>query len=164
MNFTYLQNSTPISITLDKDGARYRLIIGENTYVVDSAELREGELRFIVDGQSYRAYVAASGNQRWVAFDSTVQTFTVPDTSRKARRGSKASGHDTLEAQMPGVVRKVLVSVGDKVEKGQVLLVLEAMKMEIKIAAPHAGSVEKLGVKEGETVQRGQLLVEVEAE
>jgi biotin carboxyl carrier protein len=62
---------------------------------------------------------------------------------------------------MPGVVRRVLISTGEAVEKGQTMLVLEAMKMEIKIAAPHAGKVEQLAVREGETVQRGQLLVEL---
>jgi len=62
---------------------------------------------------------------------------------------------------MPGVVRRVLAGAGDRVERGQVLLILEAMKMEIRVAAPHAGAVEKVLVHEGDTVGRGQALVDL---
>jgi biotin carboxyl carrier protein len=86
----------------------------------------------------------------------------MPQAEKKARRGRGAGHkHDTLEAQMPGVVRKVLVAVGETVERGQALVVLEAMKMEIQVAAPHAGVIEQIAVREGETVQRGQLLVDL---
>jgi biotin carboxyl carrier protein len=57
---------------------------------------------------------------------------------------------------MPGVVRRVLVGQGERVERGQVLIVLEAMKMEIRVSAPHAGVVETISVREGESVERGQ--------
>jgi biotin carboxyl carrier protein len=63
---------------------------------------------------------------------------------------------------MPGQVRAVNVSAGDAVEKGQTLLVLEAMKMEIRIQAPMDGVVGRLVVGEGDTVEREELLVEVD--
>jgi biotin carboxyl carrier protein len=62
---------------------------------------------------------------------------------------------------MPGQVRAVLVNVGDSVEKGQALALLEAMKMEIKIAAPHAGKVAQVLVQVGQVVERGQQLFEI---
>jgi biotin carboxyl carrier protein len=64
---------------------------------------------------------------------------------------------------MPGQVRAVNVSEGDAVTKGQTLLVLEAMKMEIRIQAPRDGKIMKLFVKQGQTVEREQLLIEIEA-
>ena len=63
---------------------------------------------------------------------------------------------------MPGQVRALNVSEGDAVTKGQTLLVLEAMKMEIRIHAPQDGVVKKLFVKQGQTVEREQILIEVE--
>jgi len=89
-----------------------------------------------------------------------VLTISQAETKRK-RRGRGAGHHASLEAQMPGVVRRVLAGAGDRVERGQVLLILEAMKMEIRVAAPHAGAVEKVLVKEGDTVGRGQALVDL---
>jgi biotin carboxyl carrier protein len=64
---------------------------------------------------------------------------------------------------MPGQVRAVNVSEGDTVTKSQTLLVIEAMKMEIRIHAPRDGKVKKLFVQQGQTVERDQVLVEIES-
>jgi len=64
-----------------------------------------------------------------------------------------------VKAGLPGVVFKVLVEVGESVEKGQALVVIEAMKMEIEIAAPESGIVSAINVKQGDTIVNGQLLV-----
>jgi biotin carboxyl carrier protein len=63
---------------------------------------------------------------------------------------------------MPGLVRAVNINEGDAVVKGQTLLLLEAMKMEIRVQAPRDGVVRKLFVKHGQTVEREQMLVEIE--
>ena len=62
---------------------------------------------------------------------------------------------------MPGQVRAVNFSEGEAVMKGQTLLVLEAMKMEIRIQSPMDGTVNKLLVKQGQTVEREQILIEI---
>jgi biotin carboxyl carrier protein len=90
------------------------------------------------------------------------QTLVLTKSTAGAR---KSSGHDhssELAAPMPGVVRSVNVSEGESVSKGQTLLVLEAMKMEIRIQAKGDGMVKKLFVQQGQTVEREQILVEVE--
>ena len=62
---------------------------------------------------------------------------------------------------MPGQVRAVNVNEGDAVPKGQTLLVLEDMKMEIRVQALQNGLVKKLLVKQGQTVEREQMLIEI---
>jgi biotin carboxyl carrier protein len=62
---------------------------------------------------------------------------------------------------MPGLVRSVNVVVGEAVKKGQTLLTVEAMKMEIRIQAPVDGIVKIIHVKQGQTVEREQVLIEV---
>ena len=64
---------------------------------------------------------------------------------------------------MPGQVRSVSVSVGDVVKKGQTLLTMEAMKMEIRIQALKDGVVKAMYVSQGQTVEREQILIEMEA-
>jgi 3-methylcrotonyl-CoA carboxylase alpha subunit len=64
-----------------------------------------------------------------------------------------------MSAPMPGVVLKILVAVGDHVNKGAPLLILEAMKMEHQLTAPHDGTVLSINCKEGELVQPGLDLV-----
>ena len=73
-----------------------------------------------------------------------------------------AAGNGTVSAPMQGTIVKVLVAVGDTVEAGQALLVLEAMKMENHINAETAGTVAEIRVAEGDTVGTGDVLVVVE--
>jgi biotin carboxyl carrier protein len=75
--------------------------------------------------------------------------------------GHHGSGRQTVSAPMPGQVLELRVVEGDEVEAGQVLLVLEAMKMENAVVAPGPARVERLLVATGEQVQRGQHLVEL---
>jgi biotin carboxyl carrier protein len=65
----------------------------------------------------------------------------------------------TVVAPMPGTVLQVAVKIGDKVSKGQTLLVLEAMKMENEIMAPAAGVVRELNITQGVSVNAGDILV-----
>ncbi len=164
MDFQYQLGNETTTVRVEKAGAGYSVTVNGQTFNV-IATPKPGELALMIDGHRHTAYVASDGPRRWVAFgganaDPQPFLFTVPQVGKKARRG-KAGGHESLEAQMPGLVRKVLVSDGDAVEQGQVLLVLEAMKMEIRVSAPHAGIVEKILVREDETVGRGQVLVEL---
>ena len=73
-----------------------------------------------------------------------------------------SSGEKTsVNAQMPGVVLKVLVSNGDQVKKGDQLLILEAMKMEVPVAAPKAGTVTDITVEQGAQVANNQQLLSI---
>jgi biotin carboxyl carrier protein len=86
----------------------------------------------------------------------------------KPAAGTRKGGHGhhhaagELTAPMPGQVRTVNVSEGDAVTKGQTLLVLEAMKMEIRVQAPRDGVVSSVLVTGGQTVEREQILVKIE--
>ena len=130
--------------------------------MVDVEVLRadEGKLDMLIDGEHVSAYVSSDGAKRWVTVNG--QTLVLTKSTAGAR---KSSGHEhasDLMAPMPGVVRSVNVSEGESVSKGQTLMVLEAMKMEIRIQAKSDGVVKKLFVQQGQTVEREQLLVEVE--
>lgn len=107
----------------------------------------------------HTAYVAHDGSTRFVAIDGDVFELKQPETRRVRRK--QQHGEDNLTASMPGQVTKVLIGEGDSVQRGQPLIVLEAMKMEIKIAAPHDGRVAKVLVKPGQVVDRGQALIEM---
>ena len=68
----------------------------------------------------------------------------------------------TVDAPMPGSIFKILVKPGDTVQKGQNVLVLEAMKMENNITSDYTGTVKRILVKEGKTVTAGTKLIEIE--
>lgn len=90
---------------------------------------------------------------------SVASAPTVEDAVHQARR--VIDGGDMVVAPMPGTVLAVHVAEGDEVEEHQVLMVLEAMKMENAVAAPAVARVRRVHVTHGQTVQRGQALVEL---
>ena len=73
-----------------------------------------------------------------------------------------AAGGTAVNAPMPGTILDVKVNVGDTVAEGQVLMVLEAMKMENDIVAPKAGKVASISVKKGDTVNSNDLLASIQ--
>ena len=78
-----------------------------------------------------------------------------------AASATHSASANAVVAPLAGSVARILVAEGDEVESGQVLLVLEAMKMETEITAPAAGTVSAILVKQGEPVQGGQGLIEL---
>jgi 3-methylcrotonyl-CoA carboxylase alpha subunit len=131
---------------------------------------QEGSLlELVVDGRPLRALVARDGRRRvFVKVGrSDPETFdleTGPAGGAAARSGATSDAPaDGLLATMDGRVVEVRVREGDLVEAGATLLVLEAMKMELRMTAPHAGRVRALHCRPGEVVERGRRLVVLEA-
>lgn len=147
-------------IDLTPQGKSYRATIGDKTVDVEIVRVSDGQLELLIDGERVMAYVSSDGAKRWVTVNG--QTLMLTKSSGAKRRGA---GHDHgsgLVAPMPGLVRNVNIEEGEAVMKGHTLLVLEAMKMEIRIQAPRDGSVKRLLVKQGQTVEREQVLIEIE--
>ncbi|MFD6417838.1 biotin carboxylase N-terminal domain-containing protein [Streptomyces sp. NPDC060194] len=97
----------------------------------------------------------------WLGRDGDSWQVLTHDPVEASLTGRAHAGADALAAPMPGTVTVVKVAVGDEVEAGQGLLVVEAMKMEHLISAPHAGVVAELDVRPGTTVAMDQVLAVV---
>jgi biotin carboxyl carrier protein len=123
------------------------------------AELQpDGSVR-LESGQAHLAWAAISGDTRWVFVDGEVFVF---ETGRPSGRRRASAAQGSLTAPMPATVRQVVVSPGTRVQQGDVLLVLEAMKMELPVRAPGDGTVAAVKCRQGELVQAGQELIELE--
>ncbi len=109
-------------------------------------------------GRSPRIVTAVAGDTIFVWCDGATHAFERVRASRSASGGER--GGDLL-APMPGRVRKVSAAAGDRVERGMVLIVLEAMKMEHAIRAPKDGILKRLLVKEGDLVDAGVELAQI---
>lgn len=107
-----------------------------------------------------RVLVSASGGLRQAFVDGDVFEFTVDEGAAPRPRGARHA-QDTVSAPMPAKVSAILVEAGQHVGKGEVLLKLEAMKMELPVRAPHDGTVAALLCRVGDLVQPGVTLVEL---
>ncbi len=111
-----------------------------------------------VDGRIYR--VRAVRDRERVLVSCEGRLFEIQQESDRRRRSGEIGGD--LVAPMPGRVRRVLVSEGAPVTRGEVVFVLEAMKMEHAIRAPRDGVVRSIGQREGDLVDAGAVLAEME--
>jgi biotin carboxyl carrier protein len=113
------------------------------------------------DGRRCVAYAAGPADARWVFLDG--RAYVVDAAARGSVR-RRVRGHDegALAAPMPGTVLTIAVEPGQRVSKGDVLIMLEAMKMELPIKAPRDAMVKAIACKPGELVQAGVPLLELE--
>ena len=112
-------------------------------------------------GRRRIAYAVRDRGRTWVFIDG--RTYVIePDAGHGGERAHVTNDPLTLSAPMPATVIAVKVAPGQDVAAGDLLVLLEAMKMEVPIKAPRAGRVKSLACREGELVQPGVPLVEFE--
>jgi biotin carboxyl carrier protein len=119
-----------------------------------------GDGRFIVDdGSRRRVAFAVGGREAWVFLDG--RSYVVSSSTATGVRASAADDASALAAPMPATVVRIEVAPGQTVTRDSVLIMLEAMKMELPIKAPRDGRVAAVHCRAGEIVQPGVQLVEM---
>lgn len=127
----------------------------------------EGLYSLLARGKSYQLYVERYEERYRVVlrrhrFEVRVLTEREWRLEKVAPKQAAQGGVTVLPAPMPGLVKAVIVAVGDEVEPGVRLLVLEAMKMENDITAPRAGKISKIHVEAGSIIEGGKPLITLE--
>ena len=119
-----------------------------------------GNYTVVVDGKQYSVQVVEGSGDVQI----TPAANAAPAAEAAAAPAPAAGGAGSIEihSQTPGNVWKILKNPGDKVEEGEVIMILEAMKMEIDIAAPQAGTIKTINVNVNDAVADGQLLATME--
>jgi 3-methylcrotonyl-CoA carboxylase alpha subunit len=143
---------------------RLRLRLDERAATIELLSVENGRLHAVVDGKPIVAGLAFHGLDALVSLGGESYRLIKPpppDVDGAGPEGTDAAGA-SLTAPMPGTVVRVLVDEGGEVEEGELLLVLEAMKMEQPVVAPYAGRVASLPYGEGALVPGGAVLAEIE--
>jgi 3-methylcrotonyl-CoA carboxylase alpha subunit len=144
-------------------GGTLKLRLDGREAAVDVLSVGDGGIQARVDGRQVAGGFAVDGADVLVSLDGeSYRLSKPPPPDVDVGPGGGDAGGASLTAPMPGTVMKALVSEGDEVEEGQLLLVLEAMKTEHSVAAPHDGVVSSLPYGEGASVPGGAVLVELE--
>jgi biotin carboxyl carrier protein len=148
----YSQRGNEYDTQVNGQGRRIQLLSEE-----DSA------LTLLVNGQPLRVQVVHDGQRSLATIDGHVYEFS-HGGEKKGLSRQRAAGRlsPEIRSPMPGKILDVRITVGDKVEAGQVLVLLEAMKMENTLTAEGGGRVKEIHVAVGDLVDLGQLLVELE--
>ncbi|SNS36392.1 acetyl-CoA/propionyl-CoA carboxylase, biotin carboxylase, biotin carboxyl carrier protein [Geodermatophilus pulveris] len=141
----------PVTVRVRGRSSAAEVQVGDGDPLPATARRDGGELVVTLRGLTSRYAVVHSGGQLWLAGDGRVTALREHERLHAAEEG--AAGDGAVTAPMPGTVTLVQVAVGDRVEAGAPLLVVEAMKMEHVLTAPLTGTVTELGVTAGHQVR-----------
>jgi biotin carboxyl carrier protein len=127
----------------------------EHPFVVSAGD--DGRYAVGAEADSLSCAAACDGDTVWVTVGSEVFEFRLIH----GRAGASARDHDALTPPMSATVTRIAVKPGDTVRTGDLLVALEAMKMELPIRAPHDGVITAVNCREGDLVQPGQVLIDM---
>ena len=129
------------------------------------------EFKFKISGQDYSATVEENAGSLVVTVNGQAYQVEVPQSkaaapvmARATSGAAQAGGPKNINSELPGTVTKIVAANGQHVKKGDVLLVIEAMKMANDIVSDVEGTVQRIAVTEGQSVNQGDLLVEMVAD
>jgi len=162
--FTALVGEATHAVEVEALGeGRYRIAIDGRERVVDSRETGAGTFSLLIEHATAEVSVTSHGDEFLVSVDGRTHRLRLLDErARRRERAGAGDGAREVRAAMPGKVVAVLVAAGATVERGQGLLVIEAMKMENEISAPRAGTVTEVLVEAGQAVEGGELLLRID--
>ncbi|HEX2867976.1 MAG TPA: biotin/lipoyl-containing protein [Ignavibacteriales bacterium] len=124
----------------------YLLKIGNKVYDITTTDLSQDKFGFLVDGHY---------------FETVIRTKLQEKAQELQNIKNKENHHDLIKSPMPGMILKIKKQVGDKIEMGESVVILEAMKMENDLHAPSSGVVKEIFVKEGSSVEKDVVLLTI---
>ena len=143
------------------------IIVDGTTYKVDFSSISgQPVYSLLIDGKSYEGYMYPDDDDWEVLMQGTMYAVSVEDERERRLRqalgeGPTQQGEFHLKAPMPGLVVTLPISEGQQIEKGDVLVILESMKMQNELKSPRDGVISRVRVKEGDSVERKQTLLSV---
>jgi biotin carboxyl carrier protein len=164
MKTTLLSASgTAFAIEYTQRGNAYDTQVNSQVRHIQFLSEENSAITLLVNGKPLRVHVVHDGQRSLAAIDGHVYEFTRAGEKKGTSRQREAGRlSPEIRSPMPGKILDVRVTAGATVEAGQVLVLLEAMKMENALTAEGAGRVKKIHVSVGDLVDLGQLLVELE--
>jgi len=140
-------NGDKFEVSFDKlSGQKYLFRLNENSSEIDITK-GNGTLSMFLDGSE---------------MDVRVEPYCLAELRKKAGTSGEGQGDKIVAAPMPGLVLRPMVTVGDDVKKGDVLVIIEAMKMENIIKSTSAGKIRAVHVSAGQAVDKNERLIEFE--
>jgi biotin carboxyl carrier protein len=157
---------TQHTVELEPNGTGYSIALDGKVIEGDATLVSPDTVSVLIGGQAFEVHLRPSIDGR-IKLQSGPHEFTAEIRDPRAWQGRRhgaleAEGRQQIVAPMPGKVVRLLVNAGDRVEAGQGLVVVEAMKMQNEIRSPKKGKVERLHVREGQAVNAGEVLAWVD--
>jgi biotin carboxyl carrier protein len=162
MKFEIRIDGTALIVELQRTSESWSIALDGHAVDADAIEIAPNIYSILLNGKSHEVRITPTPNGT-LTLQTDHQEFNAELLDPRAWRGRRhgaleAEGRQQVVAPMPGKIVRVLVQAGEKVEAGQGLIVVEAMKMQNEIRSPKSGTVERLLAKEGQPINAGEVL------
>jgi 3-methylcrotonyl-CoA carboxylase alpha subunit len=161
MFINYEHENHVYNITVERRENQFFITYDNNEYTVTAIELKPGQLSIQLGDRQIKSVISQGGDNKFVFIDGNI--FKVKRIELTGRKTTEKKEGD-LHSPISGTIVSVKVRESSSVKKDDVLMVIEAMKMEYLIRAPYDGIVQKIHFKEKEQIEIGQLTAEIKRE
>lgn len=146
------------NVTVERRNNQFYIIYDKNEYTVQATEAKPGQLIIHLGDRKIKCLISEGEKSKYVFLDGHVyQIKRIELTGKKTSQKKEGD----LNSPISGTVVNVKVKPGDSVKKGDVIMVIEAMKMEYLIRAPYKGTISKMNFKEKDQIEIGELTSEI---
>ena len=167
MKFQAIIDETAIDISIKNRPSGMEIICDNESIEFDCQPLSPHSYSLIINEKSHFLSIRSHPQGYEVTIDQHTNIVTIMDEQQLLLEkfgfsSSEKNQTGEIIAQIPGLISQIFVSVGDSVNTGDKLFILEAMKMENEIDSPLSGTVKNISVKSGVSVEKGTLIMEIE--
>jgi len=162
MFINYEHENHVYNVSIERREKYFFITYDNSEYKVEVEETKPGQLKIKIGDRLIKSIITEGEKEKFVFVNG--QVFRVKPVELTGKKKVRKKEEGTLSSPISGKVVTVKVKNGDTVKKGEVLMVIEAMKMEYLIRAPYNGTVKRVNFKEKDQVEIGQITVEVDKE
>lgn len=159
MFINYEHENHVYNVTVERRKNHYYIMYDNTEYTVEADEIKPGQLRIKLGDRVIKCVITEGEKDKFVFVDGDV--FKVKPVELTGVKKTKKKMEGDLSSPISGKVVSIKVKEGTSVKKGDVLMVIEAMKMEYLIRAPYDGRVKKINFNEKDQIEIGQNTVEL---
>ena len=162
MFINYEHENHVYNVSVERRKNQYFITYDNTEYKVEADEIKPGYLKIKLGDRVIKCVITKGDKDKFVFLEGDV--FKVRNIELTGAKKTKKKEEGNLNSPISGKVVSIKVKDGDKVKKGDVLMIIEAMKMEYLIRAPYNGKVKKVNFKENNQIEIGQNTVEITKE
>jgi biotin carboxyl carrier protein len=137
---------------------KFFIIYDNNEYTVTASELKPGQLKITLGDRTIKSIISEGKDSKYIFIDGNI--FHVKRVELTGRK-KEHKKDPTLTSPISGTIVSVKAKPKDKVRKGDVIMIIEAMKMEYLIRAPYNGTIAKINYKEKDQIEIGEITAEL---
>jgi len=159
MFINYEHGNHVYNVTVERRKNQFYIMYDNTEYTVEAEEIKPGQLKIKLGDRVIKSVITQGEKDKFVFVDGNVYQVKPVELTGVKKTKKKIEGD--LSSPISGKVVGIKVKSGDRVKKGDVLMVIEAMKMEYLIRAPYNGKVKKVNFKEKDQIEIGQNTVDL---